>query len=184
MKYENGKYYHVFNRGANKQNIFLNKENYRFCIQIVQKYSVQYNVSIVAYCLMPNHYHFLLLQNNGGSISKGIQSAFNSYAQAFNSVTNHSGTLFQGRAKGIEVNGDEYAVRLCRYIHCNPVTAKLVMKPEDWEYSDYSEWIGLRMRNEGNFILRDGYFGNATAYKNSIEEYGNDDEIKKYLFDE
>jgi len=184
MKYENGKYYHVYNRGASKQIIFLNDENYRFCFQLFQKYSTQYNVSIIAYCLMPNHYHFLLLQNDDGSISKCIQTVFNSYTQAFNNISKHSGTLFQGRANGIEVKDDEYAVRLCRYIHCNPVAARLVTKPENWKHSDYLEWIGLRKGNATNFILRDGYFGNAEAYKKYIEEYGEDDGINQYLFDE
>ncbi|MFA5832870.1 MAG: transposase [Bacteroidota bacterium] len=92
MKYENEKYYHVYNRGANRQNIFLKNENYEYCINLLLKYSPQYHVSIFAYCLMPNYYHLLLRQNGNGSIGRFIQTVFNSYTQAFNKITSHSGT--------------------------------------------------------------------------------------------
>ncbi len=184
MKYETGKYYHVYNRGANKANIFLSRENYLFCIQLFSKYAKQYKISIFAYCLMPNHYHLIISQNKDGSISKFIQTVFNSYTQALNTATGRSGTLFQGRVKGIEITTDEYAVRLCRYIHCNPIAANFVGKPEDWEFSDYLEWIGKRSGSLTDFSLRDVYFGSAVEYQKFVEEYKSDDAIQEFVFKE
>jgi len=155
MKYEDGKYYHVYNRGANRQNIFLNPENYDFCIRLMKKYLLQYGVSIMAYCLMPNHYHLIVKQHENGTISRSIQTVFNAYTQSVNLSTKHSGTLFQGRVKGVEVATDEYAVRLALYIHHNPVAAGLALKPDGWKYSDYLDGIGNRKADISDLGLRD-----------------------------
>lgn len=183
MKYETGKYYHVYNRGAHKQKIFLNSENYRFCLQLFRKYSAQYHVSILAYCLMPNHYHLLLKQNELGSISKFIQVVFNSYSQSFNKVTGHSGTLFQGRCKGIEVDSDDYTILLCRYIHYNPVSARLVSIPNEWPHSDYQDWIKRSDGDQEKMALRERYFGSAEVYEKFVSEYTDDVIEAKYRID-
>ncbi len=141
MKYEDEKYYHIYNRGAHKAPLFLVSEHYGYCMRLIGNYSSRYRVSIEALCLMPNHYHMLVQQLEGGSISRFIQTTFNAYVQGFNVQTEHSGALFQGKAKALEVDSDEYAVRLCRYIHLNPVVAGLVSAPEEWKWSDYREWI-------------------------------------------
>lgn len=183
MKYEYDKYYHVYNRGANKQNIFLDRSHYNLCLHLFGKHLSQYRVSIMAYCLMPNHYHLLLRQNEGGSISRFIQTVFNAYTQAVNLSTGHSGTLFQGRAKGLEITSDEYAVRLARYIHYNPVAAGLVSKPEVWEYSDYRDWSGIRKADLSDLALRDRYFDNPREYKTLMDEYVIDGEISRLTFE-
>ena len=184
MKYEDEKYYHLYNRGANKNPIFFNPDNYLFCLKQFRKYKRQYEILIFAYCLMPNHYHLLISQKPGGSISQFIQTVFNSYTQAINKAFKRNGTLFQGRVKGIEVTTDEYAVRLCRYIHNNPVAAKLSVVPEDWKYSDYRAWIELDVNNLSTFSLRDGYFRNSNNYKRFMEEYETSEVIQKFMFDE
>ncbi len=183
MKYEDEKYYHVYNRGANKQDIFLCASNYDFCLRLFKKFAFQYYVSIMTYCLMPNHYHLLLRQCDSGSISSFIQAVFNSYSQAFNKATGHSGTLFQGRAKGMEVINDEYAVRLCRYIHYNPVAARLVTRPEDWQYSDYLDWIGKRNGTLTDLSLRETYFESADAYRSFMDEYRGNEKILNFDFE-
>ncbi len=179
MKYEDDKYYHVYNRGANKQDIFRERGEYELCLGLFGKYRSQYRVSIMAYCLMPNHYHLLLRQNEGGSISRFIQTVFNAYTQAINLSTGHSGTLFQGRAKGLEITSDEYAVRLARYIHFNPVAAGLVLKPEAWEYSDYRDWCGIRKADLSDLALRDTYYENPQEYKTLMDKYVIDREISR-----
>ena len=69
---------------------------------------------------------------------------FNSYTQAFNKRQGRSGTLFEGRAKSVLVDTDEYVLHLCRYIHLNPVRAGLVTHPGEWPYSNYLEWVEQR----------------------------------------
>lgn len=125
---------------------------------------------------MPNHYHLLVRQNEGGSISKVLQTTFNSYSQAINKVYNLSGSLFQGKAKSIQVTSDEYAVHLVRYIHLNPVAAKLVKKTEEWRFSDYLRWItndypSDSLKPSDGLHLRNSYFGNGNNYLKFVVEY-------------
>jgi len=117
-----GNYYHIYNRGCN------------------------------AYCLMPNHYHFVIRQEGDTSISTFIQRLFLTYTQAYNKQQGRRGPLFEGRFKCIHIDSDEYAIHLCRYVRLNPVVAGLVGQPEDWPYSNYREWIGQRA---GTLIDRD-----------------------------
>jgi len=71
-KFTIGHYYHVYNRGANREHIFFNEENYLYLLKLVKKYCQKYQVAIIAYCLMPNHYHFLLRQDGETSIAHFI----------------------------------------------------------------------------------------------------------------
>ncbi len=93
-----GYYYHVYNRGCNRQPIFANAGNYLFLLRRAKSFLVDYPLSVIAYCLMPNHYHFLLRPEEDGALSRFIQRLFNSYTQAFNKQQGRSGTLF---ARGV-----------------------------------------------------------------------------------
>ena len=186
MEYEDNQYYHIYNRGAGKGPIFFGDRNYRYCINLFEKYRGRYKTSITAYCLMPNHYHFILRQIEGGSISRFLQTIFNGYTQAINKELKRSGTLFEGRAKGILIDSDRYLFQVIRYIHLNPVAAKLVEKGEDWEFSDYCEWISHRVSRLTDLELRNENFKNGDEYRQSVEEFQLEkmkDEIQKYLLD-
>jgi REP element-mobilizing transposase RayT len=158
-------YYHVYNRGCNRERIFANDGNYLFLLRRVQRFLVDYPLTVIAYCLMPNHYHFLLRPEEDGALSPFIQRLFNSYTQAFNKQQRRSGTLFQGRAKSVLVDTDEYVLHLCRYIHLNPVRAGLVAHPGEWPYSSYLEWVEQRA---GTLVDRDfvrQYFAAPAEYE-------------------
>jgi len=123
---------------------------------------------VIAYCLMPNHYHFLLRPEEDGVLSRFIQRLFNSYTQAFNKQHGRSGTLFEGRAKSVLVDTDEYILHLCCYIHLNPVKAGLVGHPAAWSYSNYLEWVE---RRDGTLVDRAfvrAYFPAATDYESFV----------------
>ena len=132
-----GFYYHIYNRVPDGMRLFNSKENYRYCRKLLRKNALKYDVNIIAYCLMPNHYHMLVFQNREESLSKYISVMFNAYVQAFNKQYHRKGPLFTDRFKNIAVEREEYLYQLCRYIHLNPVKANLVKNPEDWEFSDY-----------------------------------------------
>ncbi len=136
---------------------------------------------------MPNHYHLIVQQQEGGSISRFVQTTFNTYVQAFNRQLNHSGTLFEGRVRAKRIESDQYVVRLAAYLHLNPVRARLVAHLEEWMYSDYHSWVG----DESNFseggVLRLRYFRDPDGYRSLIEEMRARDSVKKieaYLFEE
>jgi REP element-mobilizing transposase RayT len=136
--------YHVYNRGCNREPIFRTTDDYSFLLHKAQTFLPDYPLRLLAYCLMPNHYHFLLRPEEDGAIGPFLQRLFSSYTQAFNRQQGRSGTLFAGRAQSILVDTEEYLLHLCRYIHLNPVQAGLVAHPEQWPHSNYLEWIGGR----------------------------------------
>ena len=139
-----GSYYHIYNRGVGRGLLFFDPGNYEYCLRLVKRYAARYDVAVIAYSLMPNHYHFVLGQVTDLPLSKFVGVLFNTYAQALNRQRQRSGTLFEGRYRHARVDSDEYAMHLCRYIHLNPVEAGIVPHPEDWPYSNYLEWIGRR----------------------------------------
>jgi REP element-mobilizing transposase RayT len=139
-----GYYYHAYNRGAGKGLLFFNPGNYEHCLRLVKRYHQKYGVTVIAYCLMPNHYHFLLRQEADEPLSRFINVLFNAYVQAVNRQQGRSGTLFEGRFRHVWVDREEYLAHLCRYIHLNPVAAGLASQPGDWPYSNYLEWVGER----------------------------------------
>ena len=143
-EYQPGSYYHIFNRGAHQRSIFKDNENYLFVLRKIKQYSDQFQHTIIAYCLMPNHYHLLIRQDGGFKASLLPQQVFNSYTKAFNKRYNHSGTLFEDSFHIKIIQETSHLLHLCRYIHGNPVKDGFVSDPSDWEYSNYREFIGTR----------------------------------------
>ncbi len=178
-------YYHIYNRGANKNKIFFEEDNYIYLLRNLKKYSVNYSFSVISYCLMPNHYHFLLRQDSESELNISIGYLFNTYTKAINKMYKRSGTLFQGNFKVLEVEDEKYLLGLCRYIHRNPIDDKLVKNIEDWEYSNYLEWIGKRNGTLIDLELRDKYFPTGKCYKEFVEDYFSNkqfrSEMRKYV---
>ena len=92
-------YYHVYNRGANKADIFRNDKDYGFLLKQVQDQSVACDVSVIAYCLMSNHYHFLLRQNGQAMISDFMQAVFRVYSMRFTRLTNTPARCLKGHTE-------------------------------------------------------------------------------------
>ena len=186
MYVENG-IYHVYNRGCNKDNIFFSDDNYLYLLEKLKEEKDKHEIEVIAYCLMPNHYHLLLMQKSDKPISRFIQKVFNGYVQAINKQQNRSGTLFEGRSKSILVDDEIYLMHLIRYIHINPVMANLVLKPEQWQFSNYLEWIGKRNGSLFSEEVFDNLFDSHKHYQDFVENYVDDLKIvkglQKYLFD-
>ncbi len=136
-----GQYYHIYNHGAHRLPIFKEPENYLFVLRKMKLYAHKFNLKLIAYCLMPNHYHFLIRQDSEQRAGLLPQMVFNSYTKAYNKRYQHSGTLFQDNYK---VKVVQTTSHLCRYIHANPVKDGFAAHPADWPYSNYLEWIGER----------------------------------------
>ena len=150
-----GEYYHIYNRGNNRQPIFYEQENYFFFLQRLKEYTKKLNVVVIAYCLMPTHFHLLICPSLD-NLSEMMRSLSISYSKAMNKRYNRVGTLFQGQFRTVHIDRDEYLLHLSRYIHLNPVKASLVKLPEDWQYSSYLEFIGKRQGSlpKPDIILR------------------------------
>lgn len=171
VKFVQGQYYHIYNRGANRLPIFRTRDNYLFLLRKVKKYAAHFEISVIAYCLMPNHYHFLLRQDGPHPISAFVQAVFNSYTKAFNKMFDRSGTLFEGPFRAIMVDRDAYLVHLCRYIHRNPLEAGLVDHPARWEFSNYREWVGERNGTLVDRALVREWFPSPGEYERFVMEY-------------
>ena len=149
-----GEIYHIFNRGNNREIIFPQQRNYQYFLHGIGKY-VRPNCDILAWCLMPNHFHLLIHANEfstsiikDGSIdrqqfSQGIKQLLSSYAKAINKQQGRTGSLFQQKTKGILVSDrkNNYALGAFHYIHQNPMKAALIDKMEDWEFSSFNEYF-------------------------------------------
>jgi putative transposase len=142
MQHHAGQYYHVYDRGVNRQPIFAHEDNYHFLLRRVKQFLLLYPLRVIAYVLMPNHYHFLVGVDKDEALSPFFQRLFNSYSQAFNRQQSRSGTLFEGRAKSILVNETNYIYALVRYVPINPVVAGLVKDPGDWQLPGVDRYSG------------------------------------------
>ncbi|PSR12780.1 transposase [filamentous cyanobacterium CCP3] len=163
-----GHYYHLYNRGNNHQNIFFERENYLFFLRQFRHHVAVETADVLAYCLMPNHYHFLLyLRGDGLSEKMGRLSL--SYTKAINKRLQRSGVLFQGPFQSIHVDAEAYLLNLSRYIHLNPVKAGLVQRPEDWDFSSYQEYVELRRGTLPQYRSLQQQVGGSEAYQAFVE---------------
>lgn len=164
-----GEYYHLYNRGNNRQNIFFERENYLYFLKQFRHFVAEETVHVVAYCLMPNHYHMLVYLRED-ELSKAIQRFIMSYTNAMNRRYGRCGSLFQGRFQTIHVDSDAYLLHLTRYIHLNPVRACLVQRPQEWEFSSYCDYVELRRGTlpQMDCVLKQ--VGSAAAYRQFVED--------------
>ena len=133
-------YHHLYNRGANKGLIFLDEYDYRYFQKRILFYKQKYEIEILAYCLMPNHFHIFIHQTTSeGPGNKFIGDFTNSYTKSFNKKYDHSGVIFEGRTKSKIVYDEKSFTCLVKYILLNPVKAGLVKKFCDWKYSSARE---------------------------------------------
>ncbi|MGD9153092.1 MAG: transposase [Gammaproteobacteria bacterium] len=133
-------WYHVMNRGACAQNIFLCNKHRKIFLSLLEDITEIYSIEIHAYCLMGNHYH-LLIKTPLANLSRAIRHLNSTYTQRFNKIEGRDGSLFRGRYKSIVVSGFKYLLDVSRYIHLNPVKANIVKKPEGYYWSSYKNYI-------------------------------------------
>ena len=113
-------YYHLYNRGHNRDRIFFERENYDYFLRRLCKYVVPEHAIVVAYVLMPNHYHFILRVVTQ-HLSQAMQRFGISYTKSINKRMNRTGNLFQGAFQAKLIDSVEYLLHLSRYVHLNPV---------------------------------------------------------------
>ncbi len=164
------KIYHVYTHAVEKEYLFRKRENYNYFITKYKEYIPQV-ADIFAYCLLPNHFHFLIrvkseneiynfLKNKNATkgdedISKKISQQFshllNGYSQAYNKMFNRLGTLFMSRIRRKEIDDDHYFTRAIGYVHVNPIKHGFVNEYSAWEFSSYLQYIG----EENHFIVKE-----------------------------
>jgi len=179
-----GEFYHLFNHANGWENVFIEEKNYSFFLKRLSHHVLPV-CRIYAYCLMKNHFHFLIRirqpdelrllwgndkdGNNLGEkkltlkISKAFANFFSSYTLAFNKVYKRMGSLFIPNMKTELVNSDEYFRNAVLYIHRNPVHHKFVKSFEDWEHSSYKIFLSDKeTRIERDYVLK--IFGGLDSF--------------------
>ena len=164
-----GGYFHIYNRGNRNQDVFSEEGDYLNYLKKLREYKKKYNISIICYCLMPNHFHLLLRQDSDTPIYKFMHALHTSYSIYFNKKYDKVGRMFQGRFKQKEIGKDEYLSRVTSYIHFNPVKDGLVEDLDNYQWSSYPDFIGIR---EGTLCDKDIVLLDKTSeeYKKSTEE--------------
>jgi len=190
-------YYHIYNRGNGRQNIFcdgqdyfnflkrlnivLGKETRAPLVREVRSQGAPLSLrlnplpkeafSLLAYCLMPNHFHFLIRQNSEVSVSKLISKISTSYSMYFNRKYNHVGHVFQDRFKAVVVDSDSYLSWLSAYIHQNPKVAGEVKDLKDYAWSSYRDYLGIRNRVLcDKKIILEKFENNTKDYRNFVDD--------------
>jgi len=198
-----GQIYHVFNRSVAKQPIFLDSRDYqRFCeainfyrfyrppirfsyfcrlsqnlkneIMTSQIKTGKKLVEIFAFCLIPNHFHFLLKCQENSGVQRFIGNLQNSYAKYFNFKRKRNGAIFQEMFKSVLITSEEQFIQVARYIHLNPYSSLLLAKIEDLDSYLWSSWPHYLGKNKYPF-LQENFLGNF---------YKNRQEMKKHTFDQ
>lgn len=208
-----GEYYHVLNRGITDQPIFLDKRDYRRMLLALSYYRYitppvrlslfkalnieqqtylwkdldskdQKLVELVAFSLMPNHFHLLLKQVVDGGVSTFIRRLTNSYTRAFNTRAERRGPIFQGAFKAVHISTDEQLLHVSRYIHLNPVVSYVI--PEErlmtYPWTSLPEYIGVQSLVDASPVL--AHFKTKANYKNFVldqVDYGKKLEAIKHL---
>lgn len=194
---ENG-FYHIYNRGFEKRKIFLDKNDYlvfthlmRRCLDqelkvnpdgIINTHSIANEADLICYCLMPNHFHFLIKQNTKDAVTKFLRRVLTSYVMYFNKKYQRQGGLFQGKPRGVLIQNESYLLHLSRYIHLNPFEANPKKPLESYPYSSYQVFLN----KEGPSWVKPseilGFFKSARSislkdfisYQNFVENHKRD----------
>jgi len=196
-------FYHVYNRGVEKRPIFLDRQDYIVFLHFLKKYltpkpkapasvevdpskrfriipyeSLSDEISLLAYCLMPNHFHLLLQQKKIDSMTKFLRCTCTSYSMYFNKKYERVGPLFQGIYKAANIENENYLLHLSRYIHLNPRELFTEVQPltrdqplqRDYEWSSYPEYVGKRKTEWVKTDLILSYFSSAKSSDLSLKD--------------
>lgn len=164
----NGYFYHIYNRGSEKKPIFESRRDYQRFLKTLKYYQIEGPkpkfsrfpsllvkeldeskkiVDIVAYCLMPNHFHLLIKPVKDGGVTEFISKISNSYTKYYNTKHNRIGPLLQGEFKAVPMESNEQLTHISRYIHLNPIVFGMVKNLNQYEWSSYQDYIGDQIKS-------------------------------------
>ena len=135
--------YHVLNRGNGRGEVFHGSRDYEAFLEIVKEAKDRYAVRMLAYCLMPNHFHMALVPERGEHLSKWMQWVMTSHVRKYHRHYGSSGHVWQGRYKSFLVQDDSHLLTVLRYIEGNPVRARIVDSAKAWRWSSHRENAGI-----------------------------------------
>lgn len=132
-----GEIYHLINRGNGRQQVFHKDQDYQAFVKLLSEAGERIPVTLLAYCLMPNHFHLLVRPNSGAELSRWMQWLMTSHVRRYHRHYGTSGHVWQGRYKSFIVQEDGHLLTVIRYIEGNPVKANIVASAADWKWSSH-----------------------------------------------
>ncbi|MBU2592347.1 MAG: transposase [Patescibacteria group bacterium] len=206
-----GQYYHLYNRGIAKQPIFFSRKDYQRAIELIIYYSYRNpslrfshykrlpkeekekylqnlkkssknQTNILAFCFMPNHYHFVIQEIVEKGLSIFLSKFQNSYAKYINTKYERTGSLFQSMFKAVRIESEEQLIHVCRYVHLNPITSYLLKNDRDLETYKWASFMDCLGKRSGiidtQHLLRfypsveelKSFTYNQADYQRSLEE--------------
>ncbi len=184
--FDDKSYYHIYTRGVNKRAIFVTPEDYHFFLSLFKRYlsnsptisgyRVKYpwyhsRLDLIAYCLMSNHVHLLIYQEDQAAMTEFMRSVLTSYTLYFNTTHKRVGPLFQSKYRAVKIDNEPYYQHISRYIHLNP---------QDWLNYPYSSLVHYRSRYSPEWLSREvvlsGY-SNIGEYLNFLSLHKNLEQI-------
>lgn len=198
--YEENGYYHVYNRGVDKRDIFLDEQDYAVFLSYLKCYlsldveserifpsrklkNYFGNIDLICYCLMTNHFHFLVKQHSLMAMAEFMRSFLTRYSKYFNRKYHREGFLFQGRYKAVQVVSEQQLVYLSKYIHRNPATSKTVFEVlVNYRYSSLRVYLGI---SKQAWVVADEVLGlfSKTNPNLSYVSFVGDDEMTEIISD-
>lgn len=185
IDFEEGKIYHIYNRGNAGSLIFFKPKNYKYFLDLLDKYLSE-NLVVLTYCLLPNHFHLLIKvkcninkSDTSKLISERFRRLFISYSQAINKQEKRYGSLFQKHFKRIEINKEDYLSRIILYIHLNPFKHGIASDYESYKYSAYQSLIS----DKPTKLMRDyviNWFGDKETFMNFHKQNKGLYELEKF----
>lgn len=188
--------YHIYNRGVEKRIIFSDDQDYNVFLGYIKEYLTQSQgetlkfrdysgkfideIKLLAFCLMPNHFHLLIKQKNKDSMKKFTQALFTRYSMYFNKKYNRIGSLFQSAYKAVNVIDKDHLLYVSKYIHRNPIVSKTDLNLKI--YSSYSDYLGttntiwlnkkiiLQEFKKNSYIK----FNKISSYQDFVEKWDKD----------
>ena len=189
--YDTDSYYHIYNRGVNRRRIFIDEHDYKYFLMLLQRYlgkntnvddrkrrypNYSGEVDLIAFCLMPNHFHLMIAQNDSiKAMESFMRSLVTSYTKYFNKRHRRIGHLFQGPYKASKITNEPYLLHISRYIHLNPKEYK------SWPYSSWPYytrgWMVDWVKQHKVFELFEG-----GDYEKFVEDYKPEKEVLDALY--
>jgi putative transposase len=192
---QHGKYYHIYNRGNNREDLFRTPENYLHFLRLYEKYIFPV-AETFAWVLMKNHFHLLVkmkdineldlpdFENLAGiaNPSKQFSNLFNAYAKAFNKMFNRTGSLFEKPFHRIAIDSDKYFRQLIVYIHTNPVHHGFTDDFKDYPWSSYGSIISVKpTKLSRNKVI--GWFDDKANFMEIHKQEVNNNLIKELMIE-
>ena len=166
--------YHVINRGNARATVYHNDADYHSFIGLIKKASDRLPLRVLAFCLMPNHFHLVLWPHEDGDLSRWMQWLLTSHVRRYHKIRGTSGRVWQGRFKAFPIQEDRHLLTVMRYVERNPVRANLVKRASHWRWSSISGGDRLSWRD----ILTDSPVDKPRDWEQLVNTPLNDDELK------